>query len=223
MDTDAWSSSSASFGWTSTLDELMRGVPVIPVLVIHDAARAVPLARALGAGGLTLLEVTLRTPAALEAVRRIAAEVPEVTVGVGTVVTASQAREALQAGARFLVSPGTTRALVEEVLALECPFLPGAVTPGEVMTLLERGFRHLKFFPAEAAGGVAMLKSLGGPLPQALFCPTGGIDLEKARTYLKLPNVLCVGGSWVVPDQALSSGDWGRITALSREARALKG
>lgn len=208
--------------WTPGFHLMLTRVPVIPVLVIHDPKKAVSLARALKAGGLDVLEVTLRTPQSLEGLRQIAAEVPDLHLGVGTVLTAAQAKEAVSAGAQFLVSPGSTRALTEECLALGKPFLPGVMTASEVMALQELGLRLFKFFPAEVAGGIPMLKALGGPLPTAQFCPTGGIDLEKARHYLKLKNVMCVGGSWVVPEQALESGDWGRITTLAREARTLR-
>lgn len=209
--------------WRAYLDGLLKRAPVLPVLVISDADAAVPLARALVAGGVTVLEVTLRTPAALESIRRIHEQVPEAVVGAGTVVTPAQVLEARVAGAQFLVSPGATAELLDAMFAWEVPFLPGAVTPSEVMSLLERGLTHLKFFPAEASGGVAMLKALAGPLPQALFCPTGGIDRAKAPAYLGLPNVLCVGGSWIAPDALVTSGNWSEITHLAREAVALRG
>ncbi|MEU8530532.1 MULTISPECIES: bifunctional 4-hydroxy-2-oxoglutarate aldolase/2-dehydro-3-deoxy-phosphogluconate aldolase [Streptomyces] len=195
--------------------------PVVPVVVIEDADDAVPLARALVAGGLPAIEVTLRTPAALEAIRAIAAEVPEAVVGAGTVVSAANVTGASAAGARFLVSPGWTESLLDAMRASGVPFLPGVSTTSEVVALLERGVPEMKFFPAEAAGGVAYLKSLSGPLPQARFCPTGGVTLASAPSYLALPNVGCVGGTWMLPKAALEAKDWGRVEALAREAAAL--
>jgi 2-dehydro-3-deoxyphosphogluconate aldolase/(4S)-4-hydroxy-2-oxoglutarate aldolase len=201
---------------------LVNLAPVIPVLVIEDVATAVPLARALAAGGLPVLEVTLRTPAALDCIRAIADELPHVMIGAGTVNSPASVKAAVQAGSRFLVSPGSTAQLTDAFLDSGLPFLAGAVTASEVLGLLERGITHAKFFPAEPAGGTAYLKSLGGPLPEVRFCPTGGIDLAKAREYLKLPNVPCVGGSWVAPADAVKAGDWGRIETLAREAASLK-
>ncbi|APE21274.1 MULTISPECIES: bifunctional 4-hydroxy-2-oxoglutarate aldolase/2-dehydro-3-deoxy-phosphogluconate aldolase [Streptomyces] len=196
-------------------------VPVVPVVVIEDAADAVPLARALVTGGLPLIEVTLRTPAALDAVRAIAAEVPDAVVGAGTVVSAAGVADAVGAGARFLVSPGWTERLLGAMRASGVPFLPGVSTTSEVVALLEQGVHDMKFFPAEAAGGVPYLKSLAGPLPQARFCPTGGVSLASAPSYLSLPNVGCVGGTWMLPPDALAARDWGRVEALAREAAAL--
>jgi 2-dehydro-3-deoxyphosphogluconate aldolase/(4S)-4-hydroxy-2-oxoglutarate aldolase len=207
----------------SDLNSLLAGTPVVPVLVIESVATALPLARALVDGGLRVLEITLRTPAALDVIRAIAAEVEGAVVGAGTVLTAGQYEDAERAGARFVVSPGATDALLAAAAASAVPFLPGAVTASEVMRLLEQGYRFLKFFPAEPAGGVAYLEALAAPLPEARFCPTGGIDAVKARTYLSLPNVLCVGGSWVAPKDALAAGDWPRITRLARAAAALGG
>lgn len=201
---------------------LLDLAPVIPVVVIDDVETAVPLARALVAGGLPAIEVTLRTPAAREAIARIAAEVPEATVGAGTVRTADDISASVAAGARFLVSPGTTPSLVEALEASGVPFLPGAVTVSEAMALAERGIKELKFFPAEAAGGVTYLKSLGGPLPDVRFCPTGGIRMETAPDYLALPNVGCVGGTWLTPADALASGNWARVEKLAAEAAALR-
>ncbi|MGA4987321.1 bifunctional 4-hydroxy-2-oxoglutarate aldolase/2-dehydro-3-deoxy-phosphogluconate aldolase [Nonomuraea bangladeshensis] len=201
---------------------LLDLAPVIPVVVIEDAATAVPLARALVAGGLPAIEVTLRTPAALEAIARIAAEVPEATVGAGTVRTAEDIAASAAAGARFLVSPGTTPSLVEALEASGVPYLPGAATVSEVMALAERGIKELKFFPAEAAGGVPYLKALSGPLPDVRFCPTGGIRATTAADYLALPNVGCVGGTWLTPADALEAGDWARVEKLAAEAAALK-
>ncbi|MFF5314025.1 bifunctional 4-hydroxy-2-oxoglutarate aldolase/2-dehydro-3-deoxy-phosphogluconate aldolase [Streptomyces massasporeus] len=195
--------------------------PVVPVVVIEDAGDAVPLARALVAGGLPAIEVTLRTPAALEAIREIAREVPGAVVGAGTVIRPAQVAEAVAAGSRFLVSPGWTDVLLEAMRASGVPFLPGVSTASEVVALLERGVREMKFFPAQAAGGTAYLKSLSGPLPQARFCPTGGIGPSSAPDYLALPNVGCVGGSWMLPQDALAARDWGRVEELARAAAGL--
>ncbi|MGW5210168.1 bifunctional 4-hydroxy-2-oxoglutarate aldolase/2-dehydro-3-deoxy-phosphogluconate aldolase [Streptomyces sp. NPDC004051] len=195
--------------------------PVVPVVVVEDAVDAVPLARALVAGGLTAIEVTLRTPAALDAVRAIAAEVPDAVVGAGTVITPGQVGEVVAAGARFLVSPGWTDVLLESMRASGVPFLPGVSTVSEVVALLERGVREMKFFPAQAAGGTAYLKAIAGPLPQARFCPTGGIGPESAPDYLALPNVACVGGSWMLPPDAVAARDWARIERLARAAADL--
>jgi 2-dehydro-3-deoxyphosphogluconate aldolase / (4S)-4-hydroxy-2-oxoglutarate aldolase len=201
---------------------LLDLAPVVPVVVVEDAETAVPLARALVAGGLPVIEITLRTPAALEAIRRIAAEVPEAVVGAGTIRTVADVRPAVEAGSRFLVSPGTTPALVDALLTAGVPFLPGVATASEAMTLAERGVHEMKFFPAEAAGGVAYLKSLGGPLPDVRFCPTGGITAAGAPSYLALRNVGCVGGSWLTPADALAAGDYVRIEKLAAEAAALR-
>jgi 2-dehydro-3-deoxyphosphogluconate aldolase / (4S)-4-hydroxy-2-oxoglutarate aldolase len=196
--------------------------PVIPVLTIRDAAKAVPLARALVAGGLPVIEVTLRTPEALPAIRAIAHDVPEAIVGAGTIVNSADIAHALAAGSRFLVSPGTPTDLGRDLSEVAIPVLPGCATVTEAMALAARGFTALKFFPAEASGGTAFLKSLAGPLPNLLFCPTGGIDLAKAPSYLALSNVGAVGGSWVVPDDAVNAGDFARIEKLAREAAALR-
>jgi 2-dehydro-3-deoxyphosphogluconate aldolase/(4S)-4-hydroxy-2-oxoglutarate aldolase len=201
----------------------LRGVRVVPVVTIDDAAAAVPLARALLAGGIDVIEVTLRTPAALEAIRRIARELPQVAAGAGTVLSKAQAEDAVAAGARFLVSPGLTPAVADAGLAAAVPLLPGVATVSEAMAAAERGFIFLKFFPAEAIGGAAALKALAAPLPHLRFCPTGGIDAAKAAAYLALPNVVCVGGSWMAPPDAVRDGDWNRITALSRAASGLAG
>lgn len=203
---------------TSVLDL----APVVPVVVVDDPADAVPLARALVAGGLPVIEVTLRTPVALDAIRAIATLVPEAVVGAGTVITPESVTESVAAGARFLVSPGWTETLLDAMLASGVPFLPGVSTASEVVALLERGLSEMKFFPAEAAGGTAYLKSLSGPLPQARFCPTGGISLASAGSYLALPNVGCVGGSWMLPADAIASKDWSRVEKLAREAAALR-
>jgi len=205
-------------GMASSLLDL---APVVPVVVIEDAADAVPLARALVAGGLPAIEVTLRTPAALDAIRAIAGAVPGAVVGAGTVITPEQVTASVAAGARFLVSPGWTDVLLESMRASGVPFLPGVSTTSEVVALLERGVREMKFFPAQAAGGTAYLRSLAGPLPQARFCPTGGIGPANAPDYLGLPNVGCVGGTWMLPADALAARDWGRIESLAREAAGL--
>lgn len=202
---------------TSVLDL----APVVPVVVVDDLADAVPLARALVAGGLPAIEVTLRTPVALDAIRAIAGEVPGAVVGAGTVITPGQVGDVVAAGARFLVSPGWTDLLLEAMRASGMPFLPGVSTTSEVVALLERGVREMKFFPAEAAGGTAYLKALAAPLPQARFCPTGGITPGSAPEYLALPNVGCVGGSWMLPKDAVADRDWGRVEALAREAAGL--
>ncbi|MDC2953041.1 bifunctional 4-hydroxy-2-oxoglutarate aldolase/2-dehydro-3-deoxy-phosphogluconate aldolase [Streptomyces gilvifuscus] len=204
------------------LSSLLDLAPVVPVVVIEDVADAVPLARALLSGGLPAVEVTLRTPAAPDAIRAIAAEVPDAVVGAGTVITPEQVRESVAAGARFLVSPGWTDVLLEAMRVSGVPFLPGVSTTSEVVALLERGVREMKFFPARAAGGTAYLRSLAGPLPQARFCPTGGIGPDDAPDYLALPNVGCVGGSWMLPADAVAARDWGRIEALAREAAGLR-
>ncbi|MEV0123598.1 bifunctional 4-hydroxy-2-oxoglutarate aldolase/2-dehydro-3-deoxy-phosphogluconate aldolase [Streptomyces sp. NPDC050703] len=196
--------------------------PVIPVVVVDELDDAVPLARALVAGGLPAIEVTLRTPVALDAISAIAADVPDAVVGAGTVISARNVTEAVDAGARFLVSPGWTDALLDAMRGSGVPFLPGVSTTSEVVALLERGVTEMKFFPAEAAGGTAYLKSLGAPLPQARFCPTGGINAGKAPAYLALPNVGCVGGSWMLPADAVAAKDWARVESLAREAASLR-
>ncbi|WP_250304350.1 bifunctional 4-hydroxy-2-oxoglutarate aldolase/2-dehydro-3-deoxy-phosphogluconate aldolase [Streptomyces sp. A 4/2] len=203
---------------TSVLDL----APVVPVVVLDDAADAVPLARALVAGGLPAIEVTLRTPAALDAIRAIAAEVPDAVVGAGTVISPEGVAQALAAGSRFLVSPGWSDRLLGSMTESGVPFLPGVSTTSEVVQLLERGITEMKFFPAEAAGGTPYLKSLGGPLPQARFCPTGGISLTSAPSYLALPNVGCVGGTWMLPAEAVATRDWARVESLARGAAALR-
>ena len=194
--------------------------PIIPVLVVHDVAHARPLAEALVAGGLPVLEVTLRTPAALDVIAEMA-QVPGGHVGAGTLVTPADVSAAKAAGATFGVSPGCTDALMDATEAAGLPMLPGAATASEAMALLERGYDVLKFFPAEASGGVPALKGIGGPLPQITFCPTGGISPKNAKDYLALPNVICAGGSWVAPSDLVQAGDWAGIEALARDAAAL--
>ncbi|MEU1009731.1 bifunctional 4-hydroxy-2-oxoglutarate aldolase/2-dehydro-3-deoxy-phosphogluconate aldolase [Streptomyces sp. NPDC005890] len=207
---------------SSSAASVLDLAPVVPVVVLADAADAVPLARALVAGGLPAIEVTLRTPAALHAIRAIAEGVPEAVVGAGTVITPEQVGACTAAGARFLVSPGWTEALLAAMRGSGVPFLPGVSTTSEVVALLERGVREMKFFPAQAAGGTAYLRSLAGPLPQARFCPTGGIGPQTAPEYLALPNVGCVGGSWMIPAEAVAAGDWARIERLARTAAQLR-
>ncbi|MVZ99932.1 bifunctional 4-hydroxy-2-oxoglutarate aldolase/2-dehydro-3-deoxy-phosphogluconate aldolase [Actinomadura sp. LD22] len=203
-------------------EELLGLAPVVPVVVLDDADHAVPLARALVEGGLPAIEVTLRTPAAAESIERIAAEVPDAVVGAGTVVTARDAERSLKAGARFLVSPGCMPRLRAAMADTGLPFLPGVSSASEAMALLEDGVTAMKFFPAEPAGGVPYLKALGGPLPQITFCPTGGIRPGNAAEYLALPNVGCVGGTWLTPSDAVGAGDWDRIRGLAAEAAELR-
>jgi 2-dehydro-3-deoxyphosphogluconate aldolase/(4S)-4-hydroxy-2-oxoglutarate aldolase len=202
--------------------DLLRAGAVMPVIVIHDAGLAVDLATALVAGGIRTLEVTLRTPAALDAIRQIRDRVPGALVGAGTVLSPADWQRAQDAGSMFGISPGLTPALLAATRNSRLPFVPGVSTASEAMTALEAGFTALKLFPAEAVGGRALLKSLYGPLPQLVFCPTGGINLANAASYLALPNVGCVGGSWLVPDAALAAHDWDAITELAREASALR-
>ncbi|MGN6283160.1 bifunctional 4-hydroxy-2-oxoglutarate aldolase/2-dehydro-3-deoxy-phosphogluconate aldolase [Frateuria sp.] len=204
------------------IERAMRLAPVIPVVVIEDARAAVPMARALVAGGVPAIEVTLRTAAALEAVRAIAAEVEGAMVGVGTVLGEADLRAAYEAGARFAVSPGATSRLLDAAADIPLPLLPGAATASEAMALLERGYRHLKFFPAVPAGGAKLLAAWAGPLPQLRFCPTGGISAATAGEFLALPNVLCVGGSWLTPADKLAAGDWAGIEALASAAAGLR-
>jgi len=201
-----------------TLAEILKLAPIVPVLIIEDEAQAAPLARALVAGGLHALEVTLRTPAALDCIRRIAGEVEGAVVGAGTVTTASARQAVADAGARFAVSPG----LIDgEGVDGPTPLLPGIATATELMRGLRAGFTHFKLFPANVVGGPAALKAFASPFPQASFCPTGGVDAKTAPDYLALPNVICVGGSWVAPPDAVRAGDWGRITELARAAAGL--
>lgn len=198
-----------------------RLAPVVPVLVIDDLSHAKPLAEALVAGGLPALEVTLRTPCALDAIRAMS-EVPGGQVGAGTLLTRADVKAAKEAGATFGVSPGSSPALIDACAEFDLPLLPGAVTATEIMALLEQGYAVQKFFPAEQSGGAAFLKSIGSPLPQVSFCPTGGISLKTAPDYLSLKNILCVGGSWVAPKEAMVKGDWATITRLAAEAKALR-
>lgn len=205
-----------------SINDVMNTSPVIPVMVINHLEHAVPLAQALVQGGLKVLEITLRTPVALDALRRIKAEVPAAIVGAGTIINTQTLDAAIEAGAEFIVSPGVTPSLLDAGLASGVPLLPGVVTPSEVMRLLEKGITAMKFFPAEAAGGIPMLKSIGGPLPQITFCPTGGVNPKNAPQYLALSNVSCVGSSWMAPADLVDAGDWEEITRRAAEAAALK-
>lgn len=203
------------------LHTILQRAPVIPVVIIDDLADAIPLARALIAGGLPVIEITLRTTHGLDAIRAIAAELPEAIVGVGTVLEPSQLTAAARAGARFAVSPGFTPRLLDAAENAGIAPLPGASTASEAMTLIERGYRFAKFFPAEPAGGSAFLAAIASPLPQLSFCPTGGITLDSAPRYLKLPNVACIGGSWMVGRATIAAHDWNAITASAAQAAAL--
>lgn len=204
------------------LAELLAISPVIPVLTIEVVSHAVPLAHALLEGGIGVVEVTLRTEVALQAIAAMAASVPGMVVGAGTVLTAVQYRRVAEAGARFVVSPGSSPSVLDAAAASSVPFLPGAATPSEVLALLEHGYRWQKFFPAEPAGGIPMLRAIAAPIPEVRFCPTGGIGLANAADYLALTNVICVGGSWLTPAESLRAGDWRRIAVLAAEAAALK-
>jgi 2-dehydro-3-deoxyphosphogluconate aldolase/(4S)-4-hydroxy-2-oxoglutarate aldolase len=205
-----------------TAAEVMQDAPVIPVIVLQDRAHAVPLARALVAGGIRMLEVTLRTPVALACIEAIAREVPDAVIGAGTVRSAADAQAAAMAGARFVVSPGYTRSVGKACHDLGLALLPGVATGSEIMLAQEDGSTELKFFPAMQAGGSAMLKAWSGPFNEVKFCPTGGITSANAGELLALPNVACVGGSWLTPADAVAAGDWTRITGLAREAAGLK-
>jgi 2-dehydro-3-deoxyphosphogluconate aldolase/(4S)-4-hydroxy-2-oxoglutarate aldolase len=204
------------------LIDIMRASPVIPVIAIDNIEHAVPLARALVQGGIRVLEITLRTEHGLPAIRAIAQQVPDAIVGVGTLTQPDEFAAARDAGAVFGVSPGLTPALIAAAKASGLPLLPGVMTPSEVMAAREAGFRHLKLFPAVPAGGIGMLNAIAGPLPDMLFCPTGGISLETAPQFLACKNVVCVGGSWLTPKDALQAGDWQRIAALAAAAAALR-
>lgn len=202
--------------------DLLNLSPVMPVVVVDDVADAVPVARALLAGGIKVIELALRTTVALAAIEQVASEVPDIVVGAGTVTTAGQARQAAEAGASFLVTPGCTDRLLEAAALTGLPILPGAGTVSEAMRLAEHGLTELKFFPAEPSGGVAYLEAIAGPLPSLRFCPTGGITPGNATAYLSLPTVGCVGGSWLTPRDALSAKDFTRIETLARQAAALR-
>ena len=205
----------------TSIPEILALGPVMPVIVIDDAAQAVPLATALLAGGIRTIEITLRTPAALDAIRAVAADCPDIVVGAGTVNNAALARQAREAGAGFAVSPGTTADVIKGCAEAGLPLLPGAATVSEVMALQDAGFTAMKFFPANAAGGIGFIKALASPLPGISFCPTGGITQESAPDWLALSNIACVGGSWVASQAAIAAGDFDGITARARAAAAL--
>ncbi len=208
---------------TEKLLAILQYAPVVPVLIVDDVKSAVLLARALVAGGLKAIEITMRTAAALDAVRAVADEVEGAEVGAGTILNVAHWEAAVEAGSKFIVSPGTTQELLDVARQSSVPLLPGAATASEVMALREEGYHVLKFFPAEQAGGAGYLKALSSPLAGTMFCPTGGVSLKNARDYLSLPNVICVGGSWVAPKELIASGDWAGITKLAAEAAALRG
>ena len=216
--TASGSSVYSSMGGRLTALQVMQDAPVIPVIVLNDLKHAVPLARALVAGGIRMLEITLRTPQALACLEAIARDVPEAIAGAGTVRSAADAQASAMAGARFAVSPGYTHAVGQACRDAGLPLLPGVATGSEIMAAQEDGYTELKFFPAMQAGGPAMLKAWGGPFAGVNFCPTGGITPANAHEFLALPNVVCVGGSWLTPGEALIAGDWPRLTALAREA-----
>jgi 2-dehydro-3-deoxyphosphogluconate aldolase / (4S)-4-hydroxy-2-oxoglutarate aldolase len=203
------------------LESILLAAPVIPVVIIDELAQAVKLARALVAGGLPVIEITLRTAAGLEAIRAIAGEVPDAIVGAGTVLDPAQLASVAKAGARFAVSPGATAKILDAANSENIALLPGIATASEAMVLIERGYRFAKFFPAEPAGGAAYLSAIASPLPQLRFCPTGGITLDSAPRYLKLPNVICVGGSWMVDRNTIAASDWSAITEAAMKAAAL--
>jgi 2-dehydro-3-deoxyphosphogluconate aldolase / (4S)-4-hydroxy-2-oxoglutarate aldolase len=206
----------------AAIDAILARAPALPVIAIERLEDAVPLARALVAGGLPVLEITLRTPVALDAIRAIRDAVPEALVGAGTVLDAAALAAVQAAGAAFAIAPGCTDALYAATRTCALPFLPAVATASELMRGLEHDFRRFKFFPAEAAGGIAALRAFAGPFPQARFCPTGGIDATNAPRYLALPNVATIGGSWMLPADAIAARDWDRIETLAREAAALR-
>lgn len=206
--------------WKTSAEQILTSGPVVPVIVINKLEHAVPLAKALVAGGVRVLEVTLRTACAMDAIRAIAKEVPDAIIGAGTVLNPEQLAEVTEAGARFAISPGLTDALLKAASAGSIPLIPGICTVSELMMGLDAGLREFKFFPAEANGGVKALQAIAGPFPQVRFCPTGGISPANYRDYLALKSVLCIGGSWLVPADALESGDYARITELAKEAVA---
>jgi len=206
--------------WKMTTEEIFNQGPVVPVLVIKDVAHAVPLAKALIAGGIRVLEVTLRTEAALEVIAKIAKEVPEAIIGAGTVTNRAQLQQVIDAGAKFAISPGLTTDLLKAGNEGSIALIPGISSISELMTAKDLGYTHLKFFPAEASGGVNALKAIGGPCPEITFCPTGGISPSNYNDYLALPNVACCGGSWLAPEEAMINGDWDKITELAKQAVA---
>ncbi len=205
----------------TSIKDIMNTSPIIPVMVINKLEHAVPLATALVEGGLKVLEITLRTPVALEAIKKIKAEVPDAIVGAGTIINLETLEKTIDAGSEFIVSPGVTDSLIDAALKSGIPILPGIVTPSEVMNLLEKGITEMKFFPAEAAGEIPMVKSIGGPLPQVTFCPTGGVNPKNAGDYLALKNVACVGGSWMAPADLVDAENWDEIKRRTIEAVAI--
>ena len=206
--------------WKYSPEEIFAAGPVVPVLVINDVEKAVALAKALMEGGIIVLEVTLRTPAAIDVIKRIAQEVPDSLIGAGTVTNAQQLKAVVEAGAKFAISPGMTADLLKAGMDSEIPLIPGISSTSDLMKGKDAGYTHMKFFPAEASGGVKAIKSISGPFPDVTFCPTGGIGPNNYNDYLALNNVKCVGGSWLAPDDAIESGDWARITQLAKEAVA---
>ncbi|WP_334020321.1 bifunctional 4-hydroxy-2-oxoglutarate aldolase/2-dehydro-3-deoxy-phosphogluconate aldolase [Alteromonas sp. S015] len=206
--------------WKTSPEEIFAAGPVVPVLVINDVEKAVPLAKALMEGGIKVLEVTLRTPAAIDVIKRIAQEVPDSLIGAGTVTNAQQLKAVVEAGAKFAISPGMTADLLKAGMDSEIPLIPGISSTSDLMKGKDAGYTHMKFFPAEASGGVKAIKSISGPFPDVTFCPTGGIGPNNYHDYLALNNVKCVGGSWLAPDDAIEAGDWARITQLAKEAVA---
>ncbi|MCX0501713.1 bifunctional 4-hydroxy-2-oxoglutarate aldolase/2-dehydro-3-deoxy-phosphogluconate aldolase [Erwinia billingiae] len=206
--------------WKTSAEQILTSGPVVPVIVINKLEHAVPLAKALVAGGVRVLEVTLRTACALDAIRAIAKDVPDAIIGAGTVINPQQLRDVTEAGAQFAISPGLTEDLLNAANAGTIPLIPGISTVSELMLGMDHGLREFKFFPAEANGGVKALQAIAGPFPQVRFCPTGGISPANYRDYLALKSVHCIGGSWLVPNDALESGDYDRITSLAREAVA---
>lgn len=210
----------AENNWSIQPQDIFKLSPIVPVMVINKIEDAVPLARALVAGGITVLEVTLRTPCALEAITKIAKEVPEALVGAGTILNESQLKQAVEAGAQFVITPGATTDLLKAAMAGTVPLIPGVSSISEVMAGMELGYTHFKFFPAEASGGVNALKAFSGPLANIRFCPTGGITPSSYKDYLALSNVDCIGGSWIAPTDAMEQGDWQRITQLCKDAIA---
>ncbi|MBU2877181.1 MULTISPECIES: bifunctional 4-hydroxy-2-oxoglutarate aldolase/2-dehydro-3-deoxy-phosphogluconate aldolase [Aliiglaciecola] len=207
-----------SFNWKMSSQEIFSQGPVVPVLVIKNIEHAVPVAKALIKGGIKVLEVTLRTEIALDVIKKIATEVPEAIIGAGTVTNEAQLKQVEEAGAIFAISPGMTTSLLEAGKRCSISLIPGIASISELMTGLDIGYTHFKFFPAEASGGIKALKSIGGPFPDITFCPTGGIGPNNYLDYLALPNVQCAGGSWLVPDDAVEAGDWDRITELAKAA-----
>ncbi|QYJ87787.1 bifunctional 4-hydroxy-2-oxoglutarate aldolase/2-dehydro-3-deoxy-phosphogluconate aldolase [Shewanella mesophila] len=210
----------AENNWSIQPQDIYKRSPIVPVMVINKIEDAVPLARALVAGGISVLEVTLRTPCALEAIAKIAKEVPEALVGAGTVLNEAQLQQAVDAGAQFVITPGATTDLLRAAMAGNVPLIPGVASISEVMAGMELGYTHFKFFPAEASGGVNALKAFSGPLANIRFCPTGGITPSSYKDYLALSNVDCIGGSWIAPTDAMEQGDWERITKLCQDAIA---